>query len=248
MRHKDLTVKSLADLLRVLKLHVLGGSVVWFRGQSDKTWGLVPTLARNSGVHLNKESAIYKRFLQNATQLIEHPPEDEWGWLFLMQHHSAPTRLLDWTESPLVALYFCTSNVEHDAVDAAFWCLDPIALNKQANVTFAYALELPAFRDKALENYLPSKVDSKTLMGPVAAIGPRSTKRMAAQLGAFTVNHSEHKPLESLYDKKHVWRYVIPAASKPIIREQLRLLGYSSLTLFPDIDMVADLIRREYLR
>ena len=72
MRHKESKIKDLADLLRLLKKHVVADAVVWFRGQSDERWGLVPKLARNGGIHLRKEGAIYKRFVQNATQLIEH--------------------------------------------------------------------------------------------------------------------------------------------------------------------------------
>jgi len=195
LRHKESKIRKLADLLRLLTRHAPTDSVVWFRGQSRSKWGLVPKLARDGGINLRKEGAIYKRFLQNATQLLEHPPTDEWDWLFMMQHHSAPTRLLDWTESPLTALYFATHEKSSARSDAAFWCLDPIALNQKANLSFAYELELPAFRDKTLANYLPDHIDPKTPMSPVAAIGPRSTKRMAAQLGTFTVNHSTHEPM-----------------------------------------------------
>jgi len=248
LRYRDASIRGIADLLRNLGKHVGQSEVVWFRGQSDKAWGLVPSLARDLGKHLPKEGAIYKRFIQNATQLMDHPPLDEWGWLFVMQHHRAPTRLLDWTEGPLVALYFATANTAHDKKDGALWCLDPVALNRQANVSFAYELELPSFKDKVLENYLPSRVDPKSPMNPIAAIGPRATKRMAAQIGAFTVNHTMHLPIESLYDGKHVWKYVIPKENKAGIRLELGRLGYSALSLFPDIDEVAALIHREYLK
>lgn len=248
MRFREAKIESVADLLKNLKKHVGDNEIIWFRGQSTSSWGLIPSLARGEGKHLQKEGAIYKRFIQNATQLMSQTPLDEWEWLFVMQHHRAPTRLLDWTEGPLVALYFATANLQKDDVDGALWCLDPIALNRQANVSFAYELELPSFRDKVLENYLPSRIDPKSPMQPVAAIGPRATKRMAAQIGAFTVNHSVYKPMESLYDGKHVWKYVIPNGKKAEIRRELKYLGYSALSLFPDIDQVADLIQREYLK
>jgi len=219
--------------------------ITWYRGQTRSDWGLVPSLARDDGRHLSKEGAIAKRFMQNATQLIANSPRDEWGWQHLMQHHRVPTRLLDWTEGPLVALYF--ASLKHDDADAAFWCLDPIALNRQANVKFAYELELPSFHDKALENYLPSKVDPRSPMNPVAAIGPRSSRRMAAQFGAFTVNHAIYQPLEQLGDRQHVWRYIVPGGAKAAIRKELLVLGYSSLAIFPDLDQVAELIKREFL-
>lgn len=248
MRYRETQILGIADLLKALKKHFRPNDIVWFRGQSESTWGLVPSLARADGKHLSKEGAIYKRFVQNATQLMDQAPMDEWEWLFVMQHHRAPTRLLDWSEGPLVALYFATADSQKDKADAALWCLDPIALNAKANVNFAYELELPSFRDKALENYLPSRVDPKSPMNPIAAIGPRPTKRMAAQIGTFTVNHSVHEPIETLYDGNHVWRYVIPKRAKANIRLELQYFGYSALSLFPDIDQVAELIKKEYLK
>ncbi|MDI9694981.1 FRG domain-containing protein [Burkholderia cenocepacia] len=245
MRHKERKIRTVADLLRGLRDHVPDGDIVWYRGQTRAQWGLTPSLARDGGIHLPKEGAIAKRFMQNATQLLVSPPADEWGWQWLMQHHRVPTRLLDWTESPLVALYFATS--KNDDEDGAFWCLDPIALNRQANVKFAYELELPSFNDAALGNYLPSKIDPRAPMDPVAAVGPRSSKRMAAQIGAFTVNHAVYKPLELLGDEKHVWRYVIPKEDKDSLRKELIYLGFTSLTIFPDLDEVAALIKREFL-
>jgi hypothetical protein len=56
-------------------------------------------------------------------------PQNSWEWYFLMQHSGAPTRLLDWTEGALIALYFAVRN-KLDATDAAVWVLDPWSLNE----------------------------------------------------------------------------------------------------------------------
>jgi hypothetical protein len=245
MRYKEKTLHGVDDLVRALAGHVRPQTIVWYRGQGSAGWELTPSLARDEGEHLAKEGAIAKRFIQNATQLLGSPPQDEWGWQWLMQHHRVPTRLLDWTESPLVALYFAVH--AHDRTDGAFWCLDPIALNTKANVKFSYALELPSFHDRQLENYLPSRIDPRSPMDPIAVVGPRSSKRMAAQTGVFTVNHAVYKPIDQLGDQKHVWRYIIPKSSKAKIRSELKSLGYTSLALFPDLDQVAALIKEEYL-
>lgn len=80
-------------------------------------------------------------------------------------------------------------------------------------------------------------------MNAVAIVGPRTTNRMVAQLGVFTVNHRDHKPLEAVGQTKHVWRWIVPASSKENLRSELSLLGYTALTLFPELDRVADVAK-----
>lgn len=242
VRFKDESIHSVADLLKFLKAQARKGQRIWFRGQSDLKWSLVPSLARTPG-HLNREGALIKRFMQNATPLLSSPPREEWEWMFLMQHHRANTRLLDWTESPLAALHFAVNSERNQKRSGAVWCLDPVALNRAANLKFDFDAEIPAFGlDKTLESYLPSRVQSNPSgLSPIAIVGPRNTPRMAAQLGTFTINHRIHTPIEKLGDGRHTWRWVIPASSKKHLSRELRLLEISTLTLFPELDRVADL-------
>lgn len=241
MRYKDRDIKSVAQMLGALKQQVKAKQLVWFRGQARKDWTLVPSLARKPK-HLKAESALIKRFMQDAVPHITAPPREEWEWIFLMQHHRAFTRLLDWTESPLAGLYFAVSEKRHKEVDGAVWCLDPVALNRAANLKFQFEPEIPAFgRDKVLDSYLPSQVqENPAELFTVAIVGPRNTPRMAAQLGTFTVNHRLHTPIEVIGDGKHVWRWIIPWEAKKKIMEELALLEVSALTLFPELDKVAD--------
>ena len=78
----------------------IGDEAVWFRGHSKASFNLLPSLARDPKA-LERESLLSKRFKQNAYPFRQTPPQSEWEWLFLMQHFGIPTRLLDWTESPL---------------------------------------------------------------------------------------------------------------------------------------------------
>lgn len=242
MRYRDQTVQSVADVLKVLKKQSAPRQVVWFRGQSLSKWELVPSLARKAA-HLKAENALIKRFMQNAVPHMTKSVTEEWEWMFLMQHHRAPTRLLDWSESPLAALYFAvTANPKGEA---AVWCLDPVALNREAKLSFEHTAEIPAFgRDKVMSNYLPSAVhEGSAVLNPVAIVGPRTTARMAAQLGTFTINHRVHDPIEGIGECRHVWRWLIPASAKKNISKELAYLGVSALTLFPELDRVADLTR-----
>jgi FRG domain len=248
MRYRDRTIRSISELLGALKAQAGPAKVIWFRGHGRKPWRLIPQLARTKR-NLAAENAIVKRFMQNATPHIPTPPKEEWEWMFLMQHHRAYTRLLDWSESPLTALYFAVTEGKHRRSDGVVWCLDPVALNKEAKVEFEFEAEIPAFgRDKVLDSYLPTRVhEGSAKLNPVASVGPRNTPRMAAQLGTFTINHRLHIPIEEIGGKKHVWRWIIPANSKPVMAKELELLGYRSLTVFPELDRVSDLTR-ELLR
>jgi len=236
MRYKDRTIESVAQMLGALKRQTKPKQLTWFRGQAKQTWKLIPSLARKKK-YLKAESALIKRFMQDAVPYITTPLREEWEWIFLMQHHRALTRLLDWTESPLAALYFAMSEQKHLRSDGAVWCLDPVALNRAANLKFAFEPEIPAFgRDKVLDSYLPSHVQESP-----------AELNTVAQLGTFTINHRLHIPIEDIGDGHHVWRWVIPANAKKNILAELALLEVTALTLFPELDRVAEL-SQEILR
>jgi FRG domain len=246
MRFKERRIKSIGELVSALLQHRVAGALTWYRGHTKSDWPLRPSLARITG-HAEAEIALLKRFQQNAMPHLSRIPQEEWEWLFLMQHHRVPTRLLDWTESPLAALYFAVEELDDN--DGALWCLNPVALNAHANVSFQFALEVPAFgHDQIMDNYLPTKIASETTsqLSPIAAIGPRNSPRIAAQLGVFTITHRTHGSIEEVGDQKHIWKYIIPSAAKSRLRRELTALRYTRLTLFPELDSVA-LAAREVL-
>src|SRR6267378_6114955 len=122
MRYRDRTIHSVAELLVALKQQTKPKQVVWFRGHARSKWKLIPSLARKIA-HLKAEGALIKRFMQNAVPHLDTPLRDEWEWMFLMQHHRASTRLLDWSESPLTALYFAVYEKKHWRSPGTVWCL-----------------------------------------------------------------------------------------------------------------------------
>jgi len=142
MKYPDSELKSVGDLPGRLKAMYPADQPVWFRGQADKDWKLESSLSRSAKT-LEAELALIKRFKQNALTFLTRRPETDWDWLFLMQHYGVQTRLLDWTESPLVALYFVVNETPHHNQDGALWCLLPNALNVNANYEPGHCMELP---------------------------------------------------------------------------------------------------------
>lgn len=252
MRFEDRKINSIGDLLGFLKTDTSAEQITWFRGQASSAWQLKPSLGRSRDEDLKKEKMLIKRFIQTASPyLSEALPRTAWDWIFLMQHYRVATRLLDWTEAPLVALYFAVSSHDNIEADAALWCLDPIRLNREARLKFSYDMELPAFGidDKVLDNYLPDKLEDGTSeMFPIAAIGQRNSRRMLAQSGTFTIHHIKHYPIEEIGESQHVWRYIIPAATKQEILKELDYLGYTKLMLFPELDTAGEHVAKELVR
>ncbi len=243
MRHADRNVRSVGEYVSALRDTASEG-LTWFRGQEKESWRLLPGLIRPGG-NIAAELTTIKRFKQSAAQYLLSRPQDEWEWIFLMQHHRAPTRLLDWSENSIVALYFATSSEVYDAEDGAVWCLDPVALNKLSGHNRAFELDILAFGiDPQLSDYLPDRINERVnKLNPVAAIGPRNSARMVAQSGTFTVIHAEPTAIEDVGDKKHIWRFIVPKNSKADIRKELKLLGVTEHSLFPDLDRVAALAK-----
>jgi hypothetical protein len=181
MRFDDRKIRSIGELIDNLKkdYNECPGEI-WFRGQSNIDWKLIPTINRKEN-NLS-EMDLIKRFKQNATLIInQHPAPSQVEWLFQMRHYSVPTRLLDWSESPLVAAYFAVDS--NDEADGVIWLLLPIELNKLANIEPDYPTSIPSFGEGVLESYEPEKffAEKTSKMNPVAFLAPRNSPRMQAQ-------------------------------------------------------------------
>lgn len=82
MRRQDRKVTSLSRLITVLGTDIPPRAKhVWFRGQADTSWGLIPTITRGKNGGADLEKYLIKRFRQNASQLVTSNINNDWDWL-----------------------------------------------------------------------------------------------------------------------------------------------------------------------
>ena len=109
----------------------------WYRGHAESQWGLLPAVCRLNGYTSRREIDMNLAYQRNVSFIPDLPPANDAGvWLSLMQHHRLPTRLLDWTESSTIALFFAIE--EHaqyvrwkrtELFSPVVWMVNPFALN-----------------------------------------------------------------------------------------------------------------------
>jgi len=248
MKFEDVTVNSVSELItHIFKHREIFKKPVWYRGHSDKTWKLCPLIFRSVPECRQKdEMNLIKKFKQDATLLINPLPTNLYEWLFIMRHYGVPTRLLDWTESPLVGMYFTVNEDEYKDKDGILWAISPLDLNKQGGRELEDPENLPSFgEDEEMSSYKPEQYSQETMseMLPIAFIAPRNTPRMQSQLSVFTIYHRNKIPINEIGDKSHLWRYIIPFGAKEKIKKELEALNFGKFQLFPELDKVGERLR-----
>lgn len=210
-----------------------GEARLWYRGQRDARWGLMPGEYRYSLINPDE---MRSEFMLKAKPLLEKDPQSDWEWYFLMQHYGLPTRLLDWTQGSLIGLHFalCQQTGERDA---AVWALDPWALNKSSIKKAELVITGADFKvDATAGTYLkPVYQRVNPLARPIAILPPYNSPRITAQRGTFTIHGRSRKGLEEQFTQK-LARITIPKGEAVIVRRHLGSVGISEVTLFPELD------------
>lgn len=248
-KYADKQITSVSDLIVRLKADTNFDDATWFRGHSDSTWQLEPSLNR-AGYAEPFEGAIrlYKKFVQNSVKLIANPPSSEYEWMFYMQHYGIPTNLMDWSESPLVGLYFAVEDLQYHHTDGALYLLEPNAFNASASHTRIGEKDIFAFGiDPETSQYFLTHIGQTNKLlkqPPIAVIGPKNSARIQAQEGVFVACHRDLTWMEQHFAvSSWAWKYVIPAASKPAILEELKYLMMDRFTIYPQLDHLAKKIK-----
>jgi hypothetical protein len=223
---KEKIVESLAEYTDYIQSNFPYGSM--FRGLSNVIdYKLTPSVGRylsdfqkngkTKSDLLKCESNSFRIFYKEAKATINHEPSSYWEWLAIAQHHGLPTRLLDWSYSAAVALFFAVES--HGTNDAVVYVLD----NEIAFLTTDEERTLDPFECKKIIAYLPR----------------HATPRLRAQSGLFTIHPDPTEPLTANITAK----IVIPRKYCSNILQGLNLMGINKKTLFPDVDGLSAWLR-----
>ena len=213
-----------------------------FRGERDERWPLYSSLSRylqSFGVHKKawpeQEARILRIFKRKAHQFVDRPPEweDDFQWLALMQHHGAPTRLIDFTWSPYVAAFFA---LERTVTDGVVWAMNPARVNS-SRAAKPVRMD-PRVRGNFTKYYV--KGDHHFIwMGEPHTMN----QRLIAQSGTFAVPGLLDVPLEEVLsdrDQKNILaKFVLTNPVREVGMRELYRMNITFSTLFPDLDGLA---------
>jgi len=251
-----------------------GINVPWYRGQSDAKQSPRPKIFRKEKINENGKSVIkgkYNEFwltttFRNRASTFGETPDREAldKWLFLMQHVGVPTRLLDWTESALAALYFAVSDETKDT-NPAVWMINPVELNRISlgiNENLDKNKDVDSSNDIFPNTWTPGRKSVENIRlafkhpkegndhapseKPIAIQLTYCHPRMSAQKGCFTVHGTDDRDFEEIFNENsklvtenYFKKYVIDRKNVPQIYKELKALGITPSSIFPDLDGLA---------
>jgi hypothetical protein len=249
MAWKDCPVDDFEGFVGALRSLVPSGvmddHVFWFRGQSNEHWPLQPSFNRGlRNTPLEDWRAIERlalRTFQSQAHMYVSAPllakvQTAPCWWALMQHHGAPTRLLDWSGSPYVAAYFAVHH-EGEAANGVVWCCCRKLLRAAAERGCGIA---PAFEDPSAPAWYENALNNSTkeVVIPLE-FNFVSSERCAAQQGKFTMAlnvGAQHDGIIGQVADGYARKIIIPHAQKSAFLLHLREMNITGAALFPGVD------------
>ena len=229
-----------------------------YRGAANAAWPLLTSLDTLGGVSpphgkADLEEHILRNFIRYSRPYFGSQPVNEWEVLVAAQHHGLPTRLLDWTYSPLVAAHFATT-VGGSGADRAVWRLDWKGVHRKfgfpelalliQDLEQLFAEEEP-FTPWSLFAGGRERREFACMLEP-----PSLDARIVAQAATFTLCSEKRQSFDQFLERhglaSALIKFVIPADAVGRLRDQLDLVSVDERRLFPDLDGLADHLRRYY--
>lgn len=229
-----------------------------YRGDADASWPLFTSLDMLGGAgsphsKADLEEHILRNFIRYSRPYLQQPPVNEWEVLVAAQHHGLPTRLLDWTYSPLVAAHFATLHGERPS-DRVVWRLDWKSVHRCFGLPelalLIQDLEDMLGGDRPLTPWALFSAPANARQFACMLEPPSINPRIVAQSSTFTLCSDKRQSFDCFLEKhglgSALTKFIIPAGETARFRDQLDLVDVDERRLFPDLDGVAAEMRRYY--
>jgi hypothetical protein len=228
-------------------------SPYFFRGLDNASYGLDTSLIRLGGPYRELERHLLRNFKKYAHRDVV-ARDSIWHWLVVAQHHGLPTRLLDWTYSPLIAMHFATADIAKFNVDGVIWMVHfrdvrqylPDYLKKERERVGGIGFDV-----EMLSGIFETIDDLDKLSPPDFAIffePPSIDDRIVNQYALFSVLSNPTLSFDEWLNKHRVkyLRLIIPAELKWEIRDKLDHANITERVLFPGLDGLSKWLKRTY--
>jgi hypothetical protein len=224
-----------------------------FRGMPDAQEPLLTTLMRLGGTYQRVEAPLLRAFRKYAPR-SSVPGDSVWNWLAVAAHHGLPTRLLDWTYSPFVALHFATDNPQQFDMDGVVWCVNYRQVKKHLPPALQELLRgegADVFTTELLGRgaaNLPELDRLAETPFPLFLEPPSLDDRIVNQFALFALMSSPTVRLDEWLNERPglTRRIIIPAGLKWEVRDKLDQGNITERVLFPGLDGLSLWLRRYY--
>lgn len=288
---KQYTAESLSEYIEKTIRIIDDEKDVWFRGHSSASYRLIPSALRDtkpltdgrgnivtenqvvnssggSVTGVNPENMFFE-FKTRAVPFMDRKPDNNFEWMFLMQHYGVPTRLIDWTTNALVALYFaiespsksevnqddellyeCSATEQFMTVDefcsegAAVFAVNPYALNEKSILSREkiYICEEPEKWDHYFD---PMNKEGDNFL-PIAVQSSHIDARIRSQSGHFTLHGANIWALDYYSELREIIHKIfIPHSAIEKMFTDLRNIGVNESFIYPGMDSLARDIKRD---
>ena len=230
-----------------------------FRGQADVRWNLRNAIERTDfrTLHPGVEAEFVAEFQRGARNYLskDELPEHLIEWLALMQHHGAPTRLLDFTKSPYIAAYFAFEQcmaIEDSYV--AVWAINfDFLRNRALNILSTEFEEDIKLNNNLINERLFEKIFSQNNRNLVFPVEPfRMNRRYSLQQSIFVSTGTFAEAFMNQLDflgeetQKAVIKIELPTSLQKEVLRDLQRMNLNRASLFPDLDGYAASLRLRY--